>query len=234
MEKNYQPDYQQILKHSLLLLSVVGLVFLWAVSPYHSFATQIIATLLALFVTKHLFRHHLTTRQESLLDSLILTGLILVIVSATGGLASPVFFLIYFLLFALSLLLEPTIPLILSFSLIIFFLFTTAVSKTSELLPLFSFPLITPLAVYFGRQHKAGVYQKHDILHLKESVRRETEDVLFWLTTTFSREMGKISETLEKFPNISNLQKPYLETIQKELARLKKLGEKLKQAIEED
>lgn len=227
-------DYNKILKHSLYLLGTVSLIFLWAVSPYHSFATQIIATLLALYVTKHLLRNHISVQTESLLDSLILTALILVIVTATGGLTSPLFFLIYFLLFALSLLLAPAIPLILSFSLIIFFLFTSSVAKTNELLPLFSFPLITPLAVYFGRQHKQNLFQKQNILHLNESVRRETEDVLLWLTTTFSRETEKILDLLNKLPNISDLQKPTVDLISREIAKLKHLGERLKQAIEED
>lgn len=236
MEKNPADTYKNhnIFKHSLLLISVVIVIFLWAISPYESFATQIVATLLALFITKHIARDHLTTYRESLIDSLILTGLVLVIVTATGGLASPLFFLVYFLLFILSLLLEPTIPLVLSFSLVIYFMFANPINSPSELLPLFSFPLITPLAVYFGREHKRNIYHKHDNLHLKESIRRETEDVLFWLTTTFSREMGKISQTIDKFPNLTQTQKPYLTSIKDAVSRLGKLGERLKQAIEED
>lgn len=225
---------QRILKHSLLLILVVVVVFFWAISTYETFATQIVATLLALFITKHIFKEHLTTHQESLIDSLILTALVLVIVTATGTLSSPLFFLVYFLLFILSLLLEPTIPLTLSFALIIYFMFASPINKISELLPLFSFPLITPLAVYFGKEHKTNLYHKHDVLHLKESVRRETEDVLFWLTTTFSREIGKISSALDKFPDLTEIQRPYFTTIKKTVLKLKKLGEKLKNAIEED
>lgn len=236
MEKNPATGYQSliVLKHSLLLLLVVIVIFCWAISPYQTFGTQIVATLLALFLTKHFFRDHLTTQRESLIDSLILTALVLVIVTATGGLSSPLFFLVYFLLFILSLLLEPTIPLILAFSLIVYFMFASPINSPSELLPLFSFPLITPLAVYFGREHKRNIYHKHDNLHLKESIRRETEDVLFWLTTTFSREMGKISQTIDKFPNLTQTQKPYLNSIKNAVFRLKKLGERLKEAIEED
>lgn len=234
IRENQVSSDTHIVKHSLLLLLVVCLIFLWAVSPYQSFATQIVATLLAAFITKHLFREHFTTRQESLIDSLILTALVLVIVTATGGLSSPVFFLIYFLLFVLSLLLTPTIPLILSFSLIVYFLFTSVIANIRDLLPLLSFPLITPLAVYFGREHKKEIYHKHDILHLKESIRRETTDVLLWLTTTFTREIGKISDNLDKFPEASERQKPYLNNLKQTVGKLQKLGNKLKQAIEED
>lgn len=222
------------MKHSLLLLSVVGLIFIWAVSPYQSFATQIITTLLALFITKHILREHLTTQKESLIDSLILTALVLTIVTSTGGLASPLFFLVYFLLFTLSLLLAPVIPLVLSFALIVYFLFTSSVTSFSQLLPLFSFPLITPLAVYFGREHKKKLYYKQDCLHLSETIRRETTDVFLWLTTTFSSKLKEISETLEKLPNVTEEQKPTLFKMKKSVSRLKKLGERLKEAIEED
>lgn len=236
MEKNPASGFQSriVLKHSLLLILVVIVIFGWAISPYQTFGTQIVATLFALFLTKHFFRDHLTTQRESLIDSLILTALVLVIVTATGGLSSPLFFLVYFLLFILSLLLEPTIPLILAFSLIVYFLFASPINKIAEMIPLFSFPLITPLAVYFGREHKRNIYHKHDNLHLKESIRRETEDVLFWLTTTFAREMSRIAESLEQFPYLTDAQKPYLNNIKNAVFRLKKLGERLKEAIEED
>lgn len=232
MPENF--ENQHIIKHTLLLLLVVGVVFVWNVSAVAEFSTQAVALLLAIFISKHIIRNHLTASQESLVDSLVLTALVLVIVSASGGLSSPVFFLIYFLLFVLSLLLAPSIPLSLSFSLIVFFLFSTTITKFSELLPLFSFPLITPLAVYFGREHKKKLYHKHDVYHLKETVRRETEDVLLWLTTTFSKEMKFISDKLENFPNLTEVQKTYLLEVKKTVSKLNKLGDKLKQAIEED
>lgn len=234
MDKDFNSHDSHVVKHSLSLLFTVALIFVWAVSPFENFSTQIVALLLALFVTKHIFREHLNSHQESLFDSLLLTALVLVVVSATGGLTSPVFFLVYFLLFVLSLLLTPTIPLVLSFSLIVYFLFTTIILKPSELLGLFAFPLITPLAVYFGKEHQKKIYHKHDVYHLRETIRRETEDVLFWLTTTFSKEMNLITEAIEKIPDLTDVQKTYLEGVQKSILKLKKLGDKLKQAIEED
>ncbi len=113
-------------------------------------------------------------------------------------------------------------------------MFAQPVGKINELLPLFSFPLITPLAVYFGKEHRKKLYHQHDALHLKESLRRETEDVLFWLTTTFSNSLKRIADNLNKLPNPTKEQTIYLNKIDQEIRNLKKLGEKLKQAIEED
>lgn len=229
-----EAERKKVVKHSLILITTTGVIFLWAISPYESFATQIAASLLALFITKHIFREHLNRYQESLIDSVVLTALVLVIVTATGSLASPLFFLIYFLLFILSLLLEPTIPLTLSFALIVYFLFASPINKTADLLSLFSFPLITPLSVYFGKEHKRKIYYQHNTLHLKETIRRETEDVFFWLTTTFSRYLEQVFANLENLPRVSEEQKPYLKKIKDSLLRLKKMADKLKKAIEED
>lgn len=226
------PDHT--LSHSMYLLATVLLCLFWAISPYKMFATQIGATLLSLYIIKHMFREHINLKLEIIIDSVVLCGLTLVIVTSTGGLNSPVFFLIYFLLFALSLMTTPTIPLILAFALIIYFLFTSLITSFKELLPLASFPLITPLAVYFGKEHKKNLYQKQDVLNLKETIRRETEDVMLWLTTVFTREVDYIKEKIDEFPGITDSQRPTIKSLSDSTDKLKRIGDKLKQAIEED
>ncbi len=234
MDKEYYPHDEHTLKHSVLLLSATFIAFIWSASFLSEYATQAIALLFTIFLIKQMVEKRLSTRQESVIDSVVLTLLTLVAISSTGGLSSPLFFLVYFLLFVLSLLLTPTIPLILSFALIVYFLFSSEINQTSQLIPLFSFPLITPLAVYFGKEHKKTIYQKHDILHLKESIRRETEDIFLWLTTVFAKEMRQLHEIINKFPQVSNEQRPHFSALQKSIDRLKNLGDKLKKAIEED
>lgn len=233
MEQKFAGD-SYVVKDSIVLLLTVSLIFIWAISPYESFAVQIAASLLAVYVTKFAFRRHLSIRTETLIDCTILTALILTTVSATGGLSSPVFFLIYFLLFILSLLLTPTIPLIISFALIIYFLFSSTVSTQSELIPLLSFPLITPLAVYFGRQHKGRLSATHDAMHLTETVRRETSDVLMWISTTFTRNLEELHTEIEKIPNLTEIQWPHIKKLQQTIIRLSKMGRKLQDAIQED
>ena len=223
-----------VVKHSIFLIITIALVFLWAISPYETFSVQIAASLFSLFIVKFAFREHISPHTDSLLDSAILTALVLTIVSATGGLISPVFFLVYFLLFILSLLMTPTIPLIISFVLIVYFLFTSPVTSQTDLLPLLSFPLITPLAVYFGRQHSGRIHAQHNVMHLQESLRRETRDVLMWLSTTFSKNMEELHTELDKIPNVTDLQKPSIKVMQQTLIRLSKMGKRLQDAIEED
>lgn len=234
MDQGSANSPEHTLRHSIYLLATVLLCLIWAISPYKMFATQIGATLLSLYIIKHMFKEHINGKTETMIDSIVLCGLTLVIVTSTGGLNSPVFFLVYFLLFALSLMTTPTTPLVLSFALIIYFLFSTSITSFTQLLPLASFPLITPLAVYFGKEHKRNLYQKHDVLSLKETVRRETEDVMLWLTTVFTKELKYIKEKIDEFPNLSDRQKPYIKSLSDSTDKLKRIGDKLKQSIEED
>jgi len=231
-QQSYTNHYT--LKHSLYLLTTVMFLFIWAISPYRMFATQIASSLLAVYLIKHMLKEHISIRTEVIIDSIVLTGIILVIVSSTGSLSSPVFFLIYFLLFALSLMTTPSVPLVLSFSLIIYFIFSDPIVSLSQLLPLASFPLITPLSVYFGRQHNKNLYQRQDIYHLKETVRRETEDVLLWLTTLYSEELAAMKNKIDRFPSQDDKQRYHLRELTDSVEKLKKIGEKLKAAIEED
>lgn len=233
MKDNYTPN-SHVVKHSLILIFAIAIILIWAISSYTMFAVQIVASLFALFIVKFAFRDHINPHTDSLLDSVILTGLVLTIVSATGGLSSPVFFLVYFLLFILSLLLTPAIPLIVSFVLILYFLFTSDITVQSDLLPLLSFPLITPLAVYFGKQHRGKLYSDHTVMHLEETIKRETQDVMLWLSTTFTQHMEELHTELDKIPNITDLQKPSIKAMQQTLIRLSKMGKRLGDAIKED
>ncbi len=71
-------------------------------------------------------------------------------------------------------------------------------------------------------------------MHLSESAKRETTDVLLWLSTTYERELSNIKSLLDKLPNVTQVQKPIIDKLREETARLKSLGGRLKQAIEEN
>jgi len=104
---------------------------------------------------------------------------VLLIVFATGGITSPLFFLNYFLLFELSLLLEPVIPLILSISLIGFYFFTDGVGGSPlRLLELVSFPFMTPLAFLFGKIYQKEENQKKEIKNLSKKIERLEEELV--------------------------------------------------------
>lgn len=113
------------------------------------------AVLSILFIVfKHVFKKRLTPVYfvESILASFIITQ----IINQTGALQSPFFPLLYFLIFALALLLDPfisfTASVILALSYIIFS--TTLFPTISSYFPLIVLVLLSPFAIFLSAEIK--------------------------------------------------------------------------------
>lgn len=213
-------------KNSLLIIIACFLTFLWSKTPLGEFSLQLSAVIFLLFLFGRRFLQR--TPLFILAEAVFFTILILLLILDTGGLSSPLFFLIYFLLFSLSLLLEPQTAFILSLTLIILFLFTLEkIESFGSLIPLFSLPFITPLAVFFGREHQKLEKTEKELAH-------DEKQTLLWLTTTFREHLHNISDALQniKEDNLTEQQKESLKIINHNVKRLKILGEKLKNTVE--
>lgn len=214
------------IKDSLLIITISFFAFLWSKSPLADFSLQLSAFLFLVFlISKRFFKK---TSFFSTSQALFFTLLVLILVFDTGGLSSPIFFLVYFLLFCLSLLSEPQTAFILSLTLIILFLFSLKeIRDFTHLIPLFSLPFITPLAIFFGREHQRLKATEKELAH-------DEKQTLLWLTTTFKEHLSNISEYLQNISteNLDEKQKQTLKEIEHNAKRLKSLGEKLKSAVE--
>ena len=149
----------KILIHSLILAATVLLTYLWAGHPNLSHYTlQLVGILALTYVLLHKFTNRLyhPTGLLNLEGALFLTAITLLMVFSTGGASSPLFFVLYFLLFALSLLFEPVQTAILSL-LLLPPLFLEISHFGQAVTPgtwgnLAALVLITPMAVVFGRK----------------------------------------------------------------------------------
>jgi len=113
MESNYIFSHKKrIILHTFIIFVAVFITYFWVTDEYLKDASlQLTAVLmLTLIFTRHLLK----PPSFKLAESTISTMTVLLVTTATGGITSPLFFLNYFLLFELSLLLEPQIPLLLS------------------------------------------------------------------------------------------------------------------------
>lgn len=197
--------------HSLLLIISIVLSFLIAKTNLAQYDLQIAAFL---FVVLFLAKRFLSTRSR-LIESIIFTLVVLIIVNTTGGLASPFFFLIYFLLFSLSLLLEPIISIITTLTLVTVFLLTIPENQgLSSLLPLFSLAFLTPFALYLGKEHIES--QKSKV----KSQKMQEETFLF-LSLMLKNYLKNIRTEVENF--IGDHQ---LDNIKKYARKMEKLIEK--------
>ena len=170
--------------HTLFLVLAVALTFLWTQNPSLTPYNLQAIGLLLLFYFAGKFIGGSKARLSAALDAVIFTILILFLVTSTGGVQSPVFFLLYFLLFAVSLLFEPTAAIVISLLLVLFFSFSLRFDfDNTALINLASLLLITPLANLFGRKFLQTQAAAGKIKLLDQIIQSEETQTLIWLST---------------------------------------------------
>ena len=162
--------------HSLVLLLAMILAFFFVSNPHLSdYSLQLTAVLVIFLILSHkIFQNPFFLLTESTVSTIC----VLLITSSTGGLTSPFFFLNHFLLFELSLLLEPSISLVLTLGLMSFYLYTNQVgSSIHNFTVLLSFVFMTPLAYLVGRIYQRVKRQKIQIYFLSNKINKMQESM---------------------------------------------------------
>jgi len=245
MPKNKKAGF---ILHSLFLVAAVVLAFFWTSQPTLSIYTlQLIAIfVLAYFLNQFFIRKKKQplSRINLTIDAVIFTMVILLLVASTGGLTSSLFFLIYFLMFGLALLFEPAITFSLALAMVLFFLFKPTKEKPlTEALQLLSLLLITPLAMFFGKQYLKVLESQEKIKILEEEgeimeeqIKKEETDTLMWATLELKQGLvGILEQTSNLLTDISHLnlrQKERLSKIRQIATNLLKTGQKLKEEVD--
>ncbi len=235
----------KFLLHSFFLIAAVILAFFWTSNPLLShYNLQLIAVFVLFFFVNQIIARHYRTKINLTIDAVIFTMIILLLVISTGSLTSPLFFLIYFLMFGLALLFEPLISLSLTVAMILFFLFTPSQTEPkNELLQLFSLILITPVALFFGKQYLRGLQDEEKIKILEEEekimeeqIQGEESDILLWTCLDLKKNLTAIlDETSQLLADVSHLNTPQRErilSIRKKALKLLQSSQKLKNEVD--
>lgn len=197
------------LLHAVLLVLSIALMFVFPQTPLRVYELEIAAGLfIVLFAVR---KFSLFSKKTRLFESIIFTLIIMGIVNTTGGITSPYFFLIYFLLFALTLLLEPIISIITTVTLMIFYVFTIPGTATvSQLIPIFSLALMTPFALIMGNEYE-------ETKRLRSSMNAQTENTFLFLSLLIKNHLKNIQEQLDNFVGDHQLH-----SIQKSISAMRK------------
>lgn len=200
--------------HSFILIFTIILTFIFPRTSLAQYDLQISAGLfIFLYVVKRLFLEKST--YSRLMESVIFTLITLGIVNSTGGITSPFFFLTYFLLFSLSLILEPIISITSTLCLIIFFLLSMPQGQDiKSLLPIISLAFLTPFAMYMGQEHIES--QK-----AKVKSQKVQEDAFLFISLLIKNHLKNIKEAVENYVGDHEL-----DIIKKSANRMEKLIEK--------
>lgn len=198
--------------HSVILIAAILVSFAFGKTDFVQYDVQISAFL---FIILYCIKRFVVPKDSvsRLIESVIFTLVVLFTVNATGGIHSPFFFLIYFLLFALSLLLQPVISITTTIALIIVFMMSLPENQSfNTLLPLFSLALLTPFALFMGQE-----YIKNEKLE---------QDSLLFLSLIIKDHIKKIEEIVDNFTGKDNVHE-----IKEETQRMEKLIEKYEKSI---
>jgi len=235
----------KFLLHSLFLISAVVLAFFWTANPFLSIYTlQLTAVFILLFFLNQFLARHRRGKINLTIDAVVFTMVVMLLVTSTGGLTSPLFFLIYFLMFGLALFFEPLITLTLTSAMILFFIFTPTKQNTAEeALQLFSLLLVTPLALFFGKQYLQVLRDEEKIKILEEEekiaqeqIETEETNVLLWATLELKRGLmtilDEVSHLLGDVSHLTVSQKERLLKIRERALHLLETGKKLKEEVD--
>jgi hypothetical protein len=200
--------------HALILIFAVALTFIFPKTNLAQYNLQISA---GLFILLYLTKNFIVSKNiySRLIESVIFTLVIMGIVNSTGGLDSPFFFLIHFLLFSLSIILEPIIPITTTVTLIIFFLLNLPQGQNfNTLMPIISLAFITPFAMFLGQE-------KIESEKLKVKSEKTQENTFLFLSLLLKNHLKNIKEAAQNFVGDHQL-----EIIKKSVQRMEKLIEK--------
>ncbi|MBI3070176.1 MAG: hypothetical protein HYY87_02630 [Candidatus Levybacteria bacterium] len=171
------------LRQSLLLLLSFVFVFVWQKTPLSDYTIQALGFLIFLFLLLSARRKEFNLAnvisKRDFLSIFTLNTLILLFIFSTGGLSSPLFFLLYFLGFGIAFVFEPATVFIFILGAILVFL---AEALTGDIMGNFlrlgSLALISPLAFFFGREYRKGEKQVEQIEKTSQAIKKDVAGVL--------------------------------------------------------
>lgn len=172
--------------HSILLTITIAVSFFITKTEIYAYELQITGII---FIIYFLIKKFIKNDFGYFLESIIFTFIISNLVISTGGTQSPIFFLIYFLIFGLSLLLEPIISITVSLVFSVFFiLLLPNQPNLNEFIIVLSLPFLAPFALFLGNEHQKNL-----------RLTNEKENNFLFLSLMIRNHLKNISEAINNF-----------------------------------
>lgn len=224
--------------HTIFLSLSILLTYLWTQNPSLSAYNLQLTALLIIFYFLSRFISKNKSKVYQLQSTIILTAITLLLIFSTGGLKSPLFFLLDFLLFALALFFEPWQAGTTALILISVFLFGNYQDlNTQDILSLLSLLLITPLAILFGKKFLQTQAEAGKIKILEKNLAQEETSTLIWLSTKAKPTLATIIDSTSLIISSHNL--PFslqekLKTAHQDLLALHQSANDLEKEIDQE
>ncbi|HCQ31759.1 TPA: hypothetical protein DIU27_05300 [Candidatus Collierbacteria bacterium] len=176
-----------------ITLSVI-LTWLWSSNPILSgYNLQLTGALTLLYFGLKFFSRSVNQKSISFPSTIILNTICLLLVFSTGGITSPLFFLLDLLFFALALLFEPIQAVVASLLIVAIFISQHYSSmNTDKIINLFSLILMTPIAVIFSRNYLEVLEDKGKIKVLQAALEETETESLLWISKQAKPSMASV------------------------------------------
>lgn len=175
----------QAIFDTIILSTVAAFSFIWSsIQTTSDHSLQLVIVLVSFYFATRFFSKKLKYNTVNRINANIYLCLTLLLVLSTGGANSPLFFLIYFLLFSLSLLSEPNQSLLIGvlIALLMAIKYNFQIDGTMAI-NLVTLLLISPLAIIFGQKYLQSLQLEGRIKLLNKEMEVEQTDTLLWITT---------------------------------------------------
>lgn len=168
-----------------------AVVYVWENSPLKDNSVQLLGLLIALYLIlvarkkgKTLFQ----IGEHGNVGIFILNTLVLLLIFSTGGLNSPLFFILYFIAFGIAFVFDPLVVFIfIAGAILVFIPQIGSVNASADILKIASIALVSPLAYFFGREYRKSDAQDEQ---MNATIEREKE-----AADTISRDVKDLIES---------------------------------------
>lgn len=169
---------KELITQSLVLIISILSVFMWQKSDLAVYTVPLLGICTTLYLVTTM-RKKTQNTHTGLLTTFLLTTSSLLLIQATGGLHSLLFFLLYFMAFYISFSLRSETVFL--FTVAIFFFFWPEVLKGDTLsnsTKIISFLLLSPLAYFFGKEIILHEKEVKEIKELKNEAKETAERII--------------------------------------------------------
>lgn len=229
--------------HALILIIAILAVSVWTSSPaLNIYNLQLTGALILVYFAFGLFFRGV--KRSSFFATVLLVSIVLLLVFSSGGISSPIFFVLDFLLFVIALLIAPYQAIVTSTLLISIFVWQNYQQLSSQvIINIISLALMTPLANIFGKNYLRFLESEGKITVLREAIKDEQTDSLLWIATTAKPSLASVVNAISDIVIYLNSQNQItsvpkaliekLKTVQKDLISLYASTGTLEKSIEE-
>lgn len=191
---------------ALIVMGSFILVFIWQNSQLAQYSIPFVGFLVFMFLLIS-FKRKQNLNLGGPVNFFILNTILLLFIFSTGGIASNLFFLIYFLLFAAAFIMDPRSVFIIPVGLIIIFwsqIFQGDVA--ANIIKMASISILSPLAYFFGIQFKKNNKASDEALKTKERAAFSADEISSDVKEVIEsgksklnpKELSKLNEILEE------------------------------------